>query len=149
MSKTANKPEGVEFPSFDASKATEQFRSFAAKGAEQTKEAYDLLKKSSEETRKAFEVSYEKAKAASDELVLKSISAMREGSEANFAQFEALIGARSVSEFVELQSSFLRKQIELAIGQAKEFQGFTEKAVTEVIKPVKDAFEKTLKEAAA
>ena len=39
MSKTAAKPndfiENVEFPTFDASKATDQFRAFAEKGVEQ------------------------------------------------------------------------------------------------------------------
>ncbi|WP_159592955.1 MULTISPECIES: phasin [Chelativorans] len=149
MSKTSNKPEGTEFPTFDASKATEQFRSFAEKSAEQTRETYEKMKSGAEDARKAFEASFENAKSVGDELVLKSIAAMRVGAEANFAQFEALVGASSFSEVIELQSSFLRKQMELAADQAKEFQAISQKAATEVTKPVKDAFEKALKQAAA
>ena len=41
--------ENVEFPTFDASKATDQFRAFAEKGVEQSKEAYAKLKTGAEE----------------------------------------------------------------------------------------------------
>ncbi|MCT8998775.1 phasin [Chelativorans intermedius] len=149
MSKTSNKPEGTEFSAFDASQATEQLRSFAEKSAEQTRETYEKMKTGAEDARKAFEASFEKAKSVGDEWVLKSIAAMRTGAEANFAQFEALVGASSFSEVIELQSSFLRKQMEFAADQAKEFQALSQKAATEVTKPVKDAFEKVLKQAAA
>ncbi len=60
--KTAETIENVEFPSFDASKATDQIRAFAEKGVEQSKEAYAKLKTGAEETQKALESSYETAK---------------------------------------------------------------------------------------
>ena len=45
MAKAAEKfIENVEFPSFDASKATDQIRAFAEKGVEQSKEAYAKIK---------------------------------------------------------------------------------------------------------
>ena len=59
MAKTAEKTaefiENVEFPSFDASKATDQIRAFAEKGVEQSKEAYAKMKTGAEETQKALE----------------------------------------------------------------------------------------------
>ena len=56
MAKAAEKfIENVEFPSFDASKATDQIRAFAEKGVEQSKEAYAKIKTSTEETQKALE----------------------------------------------------------------------------------------------
>lgn len=150
MSKTSNKAETTtEFPTFDASKATEQLRSFAEKGAEQTKEAYERMKNGAEDARKAFESSFETAKTVGDELVLKSIAAMRAGTEANFSQFEALVGAKSFSEVIELQSTFMRKQMELAMEQAREFQEISQKASNEFAKPVKEVFEKALKQTAA
>jgi phasin len=150
MSKTSNKPtEGVEFPTFDASKTTEQLRTLAEKTAEQTKETYERMKTGAEDARKVFEESLETVKTVSDEVVLKSIAAMRAGAEANFTQFEALVGAKSFSEVVELQSSFLRKQMELALDQAREFQAISQKAATDLSKPVKDVFEKALKQTAA
>ena len=66
MSKTATKPadfiENVEFPTFDASKATDQFRAFTEKGVEQTKEVYSKLKTGAEFTQKAVETTVETAK---------------------------------------------------------------------------------------
>ncbi|TGP42620.1 phasin, partial [bacterium M00.F.Ca.ET.229.01.1.1] len=48
--KTSETIENIEFPSFDASKATDQIRAFAEKGVEQSKEAYTKLKTGAEET---------------------------------------------------------------------------------------------------
>jgi phasin len=149
MSKTAAKNEfgeNVEFPTFDASKATDQFRAFAEKGVEQSKEAYARLKTGTEETQKAFESALESAKSAGSELSLKSIGALRANAEAGFSHLEALVGAKSLSEVIELQSTFLRQRVEVAVEQAKDFQAVSTKAAEDVTKPLKNAFEKALRE---
>ena len=149
MAKVAEKPEmldNVEFPTFDASKATDQFRAFAEKGVEQSKEAYDKMKNGAEETQKVLESTFETAKSVSNELSLKTISALRANTEAGFSHLEALLGAKSVSEVIELQTSFLRKRVEMTVEQAKDIQSVSTKAVEEVSKPVKAVFEKALKE---
>jgi phasin len=144
--KTAEFAETVEFPSFDASKATDQFRAFAEKGVEQSKEAYAKLKNNAEQAQKTFEATYETAKSVSSDLSLKTVAALRANAEANFSYFEALIGAKSVSEAIELQTSFLRKQVEMSVEQAKDFQALATKAVEDVSKPFKTAFEKAVSE---
>ena len=147
MAKAAEKIiENIEFPSFDASKATDQIRAFAEKGVEQSKEAYAKLKTGAEEAQKTLETTYETVKTASNELSLKTISALRTNSEAGFAHLEALVGAKSLSEVIELQTSFLRKRVELAVEQTKDFQAATTKAAEDMSKPVKAAFEKAMKE---
>ena len=59
MSKTAIKTgepvENFEFPAFDPSKATDQLRSIAEQGVEQSKEAYAKMKTGAEEAQKAIE----------------------------------------------------------------------------------------------
>ena len=122
--------ETIEFPSFDASKATDQLRSFAEKGVEQSKEAYAKLKAGAEEAQKALESTYETAKSAGGELSLKTIAAparQRRG------QFRASRGARRRQVAVRsgrtadcLPASAGRTGIE----QAKEFQALTAKAAT-------------------
>jgi len=144
--KTAETIENVEFPSFDASKATDQIRAFAEKGVEQSKEAYAKLKTGAEETQKVLESTFETAKTVSGDLSLKTIAALRANAEAGFSHLEALVGAKSLSEVVELQTSFLRKRVELAVEQAKEFQTVASKAAEDVSKPIKTAFEKALKD---
>jgi phasin len=149
MSKTATKPAefaNVEFPTFDASKATDQFRAFAEKGVEQSKEAYTKLKTGAEDTQKAIESTFETAKAVGSDLSLKTIATLRANAEAGFSHLEALVGAKSLSELIELQTSFLRKGAETAVEQAKEFQAVSSKAATDVTKPIKDVFEKAFKD---
>jgi phasin len=147
MTKTATKTaEITEFPAFDANQATDQFRAFAEKGVEQSKEAYAKLKTGAEEAQKVVEATYESAKAASSELSLKSIAAMRATAEANFAHLEAVVGVKSLSELIELQTSFVRKSVEMMVEQAKDFEAASTKAVEDVSKPAKTAFEKSLKE---
>ncbi|MEI5681404.1 phasin [Mesorhizobium sp. CGMCC 1.15528] len=149
MSKTATKTAefaNVEFPTFDASKATDQFRAFAEKGVEQSKEAYTKIKSGAEETQKAFESTFETAKAVGSELSLKTIATLRTNAETGFSHLEALFGAKSLSEVIELQTAFLRKGAETAVEQAKEFQAVSTKAATDVTKPIKDVFEKTFKD---
>lgn len=147
MSKTAGKTaDTIEFPTFDASKATDQFRAIAEKGVEQSKEAYTKLKSGAETTQKAIESTLETAKTAGNDVSLKAIAAMRANAEAGFSHLEALLGVKSVSEFVELQTAFLRKRVEMTVEQAKDLQAVTTKAAEEVSKPIKDVFEKAMKE---
>ncbi|MCA0277900.1 MAG: phasin [Proteobacteria bacterium] len=144
--KTAEFADTVEMPSFDVSKATDQFRAFAEKGVEQSKEAYAKLKTGAEEAQKSIETSYETARNVSAELSLKAIAALRTNAETGFAHLEALAGAKSLSEIVELQTAYLRKRVELTVEQAKDFQTVASKAAEDVSKPVKTAFEKALKD---
>ena len=150
MSKTATKPadfiETVEFPTFDASKATDQFRAIAEKGVEQSKEVYSKLKSGAETTQKAVETTFETAKAAGSDLSLKTIAALRANAEFGFSHLEALVAAKSVSELVELQTAFVRKSVETGVAQVKDFQAASTKAAEEVAKPLKDVFEKTINE---
>ncbi|SEB78379.1 phasin [Nitratireductor aquibiodomus] len=147
MTKTTQKDNGTaEFPTFDATQASEQFRAFAEKSAEQTKEVYARMKVNAEETQKALEATFENAKSAGNEFTTKSIAALREGTEANLAHLEALAGARSFAELIEMQSNFMRKRMEVAVDQIKDFQAASQKSAETVAKPMKDVFEKTVKE---
>ncbi|MBN9550463.1 MAG: phasin, partial [Alphaproteobacteria bacterium] len=114
-----------------------------------SKEAYAKLKTGAEETQKVLESTYETAKAVSSDVSLKAIAALRANAEASFSHLEALVGAKTLSEVVELQTAFLRKRAEMAVEQAKEFQTVATKAVEDVSKPVKSAFEKAMKDAKA
>ncbi len=144
--KTAEIIENVDFAAFDATKAVDQFRAFAEKGVEQSKEAYAKLKTGAEEAQKTLESTYETAKAVSTDLSMKSIAALRANAEVGFSHMEALLGAKSLSEVIELQTAYLRKRVEMTVEQAKEFQTVATKAAEDVSKPVKTAFEKAMKE---
>ena len=147
MSKTTEKTaEFIDNAAFDASKAIEQVSAFTEKGVEQSKEVLAKFKAGSEETQKVLESTYKTAKTVSSDLSLKTIAVLRANADAAFSHFEALIAVKSPSEFVELQTAFVRKQVEQAVEQAKELQAVTTKAVEDVSKPMKTAFEKAVKE---
>lgn len=143
--KTAEFADTIEMPSFDVSKASDQFRAFTEKGVEQSKEAYSKFKSGAEEAQKTMENTFETARSVSSEMSLKAIAALRTNTETGFAHLEALAGAKSLSEIVELQTAFLRQHVEATVEQAKEFQTVASKAAEEVSKPVKTAFEKAFK----
>ena len=150
MSKTSEKTtetaETMAFPAFDPGKATDQFHAVAEKGVEQSKEALTKFTAGAEDTQKALKSTFETAQSVGNELSLKMIAALRANAEADFAHLEALANAKSLPDVIELQTTFLRKRFEMGIEQAKEFQALTTKAVTDVSKPFKNAFEKTLKD---
>lgn len=142
MSKTAK----TEFQAFDAEKATDQIRAFAEKGVEQSREAYARMKSGAETAQKALETSFEQARTVGSEFSLKSIAAARTNAEAGFAHLEALVAAKSLSEVMELQTAFIRKAVETAIEQTRDFQAASTKAAEDVSRPLKDVFEKSVQE---
>ena len=130
--------------SFDPSKLAESFRDFAEKGAQQSKEAYAKLKSAGEEAGKTLEATVQSAQAGSVEIGLKAIDALRVNAESSLSHMEALLGVKSVAEFVELQTSFLRKQAEVTVEQAKALQETTKQVAEKVAKPSKEAAEKVM-----
>lgn len=130
--------------SFDPSKLSEGFRDFAEKGAAQSKEAYAKMKTAAEEATKTVETTMQTAQAGTVELGLKAIDAMRTNAEMSLSHMEALLGVKSIAELVELQTSFIRKQAEVTIEQAKSMQEAAKKVAETVTKPAKEATEKAI-----
>lgn len=130
--------------SFDPSKLAESFREFAEKGAQQSKDAYAKLKTAGEEAGKTLEATVQTAQAGTVEIGLKAIDVLRVNAESSLSHMEALLGVKSVAEFVELQTSFLRKQAELAVDQAKAMQETTKQVAEKLAKPSKEAAEKAM-----
>lgn len=136
----------VEFPSFDPAKAGEQFRAFTEKGVAQSRETYERMKAGAEWAQKTLESSAETVRAATSELTLKTVSALRANAEAGFSHLEALAGAKSLSELIELQTGFFRAQFETVASQAKDMQAAAGKAAEEVSRPVAQVFETAARE---
>ncbi|ASY67126.1 MULTISPECIES: phasin [Sinorhizobium/Ensifer group] len=150
MSKPADKPnqpaETVEFQAIDPSKAADQFRAVAEKGIEQSQEALAKFQFGVEETQKVLKSTFETARSVGNELSLTTIAALRANVEVDFSHLEALSGAKSLSEIIELQTKFLGKRVEMGVEQAKDFRALTTKAVTDISKLAKDVFDKSLRD---
>ncbi|CCF18007.1 Phasin [Pseudorhizobium banfieldiae] len=132
------------FSAFDPAKLTDSFREFAEKGAAQSREAYAKVKAATEEATKTVETTMQSAQAGSVEVGLKAIEALRTNADLSLSHMESLLGVKSVAEFVELQTSFVRKQAELTVDQARSIQDATRKLAEAVSQPGKEAAEKAM-----
>lgn len=133
------------FTAFDPSKMSESYREFTEKGLSQSKEAYDKMKSAAEDATKTIEQTLETVQAGTVEMGLKAIDQVRSNTDQSLTHLEALLGVKSVSEFIELQTAFLRSQAESAVDQAKSFQEASKKFADDVSKPGKAAYEKAAK----
>jgi len=133
-----------EFAAFDTAAAADQIRSLAEQSIEQTGKAYSMLKDSGESVQKAVEQTLETTREAGSQWHLKALEAARTNTEAGFKHLEALAGVTSYSQFIELQTSFFRRQAETNADQLKELQSSASKATDEILKPFKDVFSRSL-----
>ncbi|WP_082655465.1 phasin family protein [Aureimonas sp. D3] len=126
----------------DPSKMTETFRATAEKSMEQSREAYARMKTAADEAAKTLEATIENAHSGSLNLTKRALDGMRTQAEMNFSHLEKLAGVKSVSEFIELQTSFFRQQVELATRQARDIQSASQSAAREVLQPSREAAER-------
>jgi phasin len=130
-------------PTFEVPAAV---REFAEKSVSQARDAYAKLKTSADDATAIVEETLETARAGTFAIGMKAVDAAKSNSDASFSFARDLFGAKSMSDVIELQSTFARKQFDAFTSQFKEFQALTEKLVTDTTKPVTDKVQKTFKE---
>jgi phasin family protein len=116
----------------DMNAATDQFKVYAETAVEQGRDAFAKAKTQLEDVQKTAEVNFEKMQAANNDFGLKAISAVRKSTELSLSHMESLFGVKSFAAFVELQTSFVRKQAELMVEQTKMVQEVAAKAATDL-----------------
>jgi len=135
----------VEAASAPVAEMQENVRKVVEKSVADAREAYAKAKTAAEQATGALETSLAAAKTGIVEINTKALNAMRVNVEANFDLVNALIGAKSISDYVALQSEFARKQIEALTGQAKEFGALAQKVANDSVAPIKDQVAKSFK----
>ena len=123
----------------------EKMRKAVEKSVVDAREAYAKAKTAAEQATGALETSLAAAKTGLAEINTKALQAMRSNVEANFDFAHALVGVKSVSDFVALQSEFTRKQVETFTGQTKELSALAQKVANDSTAPIKDQVAKSLK----
>lgn len=124
---------------------SDQIRDFAEQGVQQSKSFYETMKTGAEDSQKAMEETLDAMREASGTMSLKALGALRSHADAGFDHVEALFGAKTMAQFIELQSAFVRQQFDLAAKQAKEMQTVSTKAFEKIVEPAKTAVTKTAK----
>ncbi len=132
------------FSAFDPARLTQDWREFAEKGATQSRDAYGRMKTAAEEATRTMESTIHSAQAGSLEIGLKAIDALRTNTEMSWSHMQSLMGARSLSQLLELQTTFVRRQAELTIEQARSLQEAAQKVADEVARPGKEVAEKAM-----
>ncbi len=120
----------------------------AEKSVAQAKDTYEKIRVAAEEATDLMEDSYESARQTTIGFNLKAIDTVKTNSDATFEFMKELLGAKSLAEAIELQSSFVREQFDVFSAQAKDMQDLATKALAEAGEPMKDMFDKAMKDMA-
>lgn len=148
--KTISKTDDMMDDAMNAAQTSEApaaVREFAEKSVKQAKDGYAKFKSAAEETSDALEDAYATSSKGYKELGRKSVEVSRSNLNAHFDFLHALLGAKSVTQAVELQSSYARQQFEALGGQVKELSTIAQKAMTDGSKPFQDLATKGLRSA--
>jgi phasin len=135
--------EAFNLPTFEFPSA---FRELAEKSVSQARDAYARMKTAAEDATDLVEGTIETAREGAFAIGVKALEAAKSNSDASFALARDLLGAKTMSEVIELQTTFARNQFEAVTAQFKELQELTEKVFTDTAKPVTEKVEKTFKE---
>lgn len=106
---------------------------------EQSRQAYGKLKDASEQATHTLEATLENVHNGSLTLSKRAIEGMRAQAEMNFSHMEKLASVRSMAELIEMQTSFLRRQIEMATDQARDMQSLSQSVAQDVMRPAREA----------
>jgi phasin len=148
MAQTKSKTESAAESAFDTVTKLEvpaAMRDFAEKGVAQAKDAYAKFKVVADETSDMLEGAYSTASRGASTLGLKALETARANTNASFDHLISLFSVRTLSDAIELQTAFVRKQSEAMAVQAREFGELAQRVGAEAVGPVKAQFEKSLK----
>jgi phasin len=130
-------------PSFEVPAA---FRDLAEKSVSTARDTYAKIKSAADDATGLVEETLETAREGAFAIGVKALDATKTNTDASFELVKDLFGAKTMSEVIELQSRFARKQFDTLAEQFKEFQALGEKLVSDTTKPVTDKVEKTFKD---
>lgn len=139
-----------DIPNFEMPKmeVPAAFREVAEKSVAQAKETWDKMKLASEEATEVMEETYSTASKGAADYGLKLIEAARANSNAAFDYATKLLGAKSVSEVVELSTAHARSSFDTMSAQTKELTALAQKVSAETVEPIKAGMTSAFKKVA-
>ncbi|MGH1350682.1 MAG: phasin family protein [Methyloligellaceae bacterium] len=115
-------------------------------GLTQGKKAYSKLTDSAQEANKALEKAYETTQKSTKKITDKILNQASENTAAAFEAAEAMVQTKSVPEAFQIQSEFLKKQMEIFGNQSKEIYELTNKLATEATQNINKATSKAFEQ---
>ncbi|SON54489.1 phasin [Hartmannibacter diazotrophicus] len=149
--KTAETFEVFSMPKFEMPKVEmpEAFRDMTEKSVKQVKDGYEKMRMAAEEATDLMEDQLELTRSGFMSINGKALETAKASSDATFKLFTEMMGAKTVSDVIALQSAYAREQFELATASTKEMQELLSKFANDAAEPVKGAFEKVMKDVKA
>jgi phasin len=123
------------FAAMPQTEIPEAVRAAAERGVKQMRAAYDAMRSATEQAGGLIEESCGVTSRGLHELGLQFVEAARAQANASFDFAGALIGARSPSQALELQTAYARQQFETATTQTKDFAATATRLVADGAKP--------------
>jgi len=123
-----------EIPKIDLPKmeVPPAFRELADKGVAQARDTYEKAKAATEKAADQLKDTYETAAKGATDYNLKVIEIARANTNTAVANTFELLGAKSLTEFIELSTQHARKQFEAMTAQTKELAELAQKVTTEI-----------------
>jgi phasin len=115
----------------------EQSRDMTEKGLAQVKAQYEQVRKSAETATAALEQTFSVAGKGTEAVNAKAVEAIKANMNAAFDLWSALLGVKSVSAAIELQTSHARKQFETVTAQSKDMAELVQKVANDAAAPLK------------
>jgi phasin len=115
----------------------EGVRALAEKTVAQTREAYDRSSDAFDASLTTFERSFEAAGQGATAFNRKIVDIARRNVDASFDLARSLAGAKDLSDIVQLQAAFWRKQFDVLMAQAEEVRALSTKITADAADPIK------------
>lgn len=120
----------------------EGVRALADKTVEQAREAYDRSLDAFDASLTTFERTFDAAGQNAVAFNRKIIDLARRNVEASFELATSLAGAKNLTDIVELQAAFWRKQFGVLTAQAEEVRALSTKVTVAAAEPIKSHMER-------
>ena len=125
----------------------EGVRALAEKSVAQTRQAYDRSLDAFDTSLTTFERTFDAAGQGATAFNRKIIDIARRNVDAGFDLATSLAGAKSLTDIVELQAAFWRKQFGALTAQAEEVRELSSKVTEDTTKPFKAQMARGAREA--
>lgn len=133
--------EAFTYPKFEV---PEIVRSFAEQGLKQSREAYARVKDAAEEATDMLEDSLETGRKTVQEAQFKALDMAKANTDASFEFMRKMLAASSLSDVMELQTTFARDRFDALMAYSKDMQEMMSKAGAEASEPAKAMIEKAM-----
>ena len=112
-------------------------RALAEKTVDQTREAYHRSTDAFDASVATFERSFDAAGQGAAAFNRKIVDIARRNLDASFDLAKSLAGAKNLTDMVELQAAFWRKQFGIMTAQAEEVRALSTKVAADTTDPIK------------